>query len=137
MATTLFDVNALVYWVFSGSPMHDEVAAALRKILASGDDALVSASSLNEAYYTLMHHCGFSEGEARQALRNVTRVFSVAPTNLAVVRAALESDEPDYEDAVVRACAEANQVDGILSYDRRAFRGSPIPRVTAEQLIEG
>lgn len=137
MATTLFDASALVYWLFVESPCHDEVNDALRWVIGRGDDVLACASSLNETYYTLVHHCGFSEAEARQALRNVVDVFSIAPTSERVVRRALESDEPDYEDAVVRACAELNQVDAILSYDRRAFLGSEIPKVDARGLMAG
>lgn len=134
MATTLFDVNAVVYWCFCGSPWHDEVCHALRSILMKGDDAIVAASSLNETYYTLCHHCGFSREEALQAIRNVADVFTVAPVGASTVRRALSSDEPDYEDAVVRACAEENQADFIVSCDRRAFRSSFIPKTTAREL---
>lgn len=136
MATTLFDVNALIYWTFTTSPWHEEVAGALKAIVECGDDAIVCASSLNEAYYTLMHHCGFTESEARQALNNIVSVFGIAPTTSEVVKRAISSDEPDYEDAVVRACAEINQVDEILCYDRAAFRSSEIPKVTASYFLQ-
>ena len=63
-------------------------------------------------------------------------VFSLAPTDARVVRAALVSDEPDYEDAIVRACAELNQVDALVSYDKKAFRGSPVPKITAHEVCD-
>ena len=132
MAAILYDVNALVYWCFAGSPRNAEVSAATRRLVARGDEVLAVASSLNETYYTLIHHCGFSEPEARAALGLIVTVFEVARVDGEIVSDALGSDEPDYEDAVVRACAEANEVDAILSYDRNAFKGSRIPRVTAE-----
>lgn len=128
-------MNALVYWSFTASPWHEEVSSSLRSIIQAGNDALVSASSLNEVYYTLMHHCAFSEDEARQALRSIVGVFEIAPTTASVVRRALGSDEPDYEDAFARACAEINQVDVILSYDKAAFRRSEIPKVTAQYFL--
>lgn len=46
------------------------------------------------------------------------------------------SDEPDYADAVVRAVAEISQVDGIVTYDRHAFRASFIPAMTAGEWTE-
>lgn len=136
MATILFDVNALVYWCFVGSNKHEEVSCAVRNLIMSDADILACTSSLNEAYYTLAHHCDFSEKEARQAIANIVDVFSLAPTDARVVRAALVSDEPDYEDAIVRACAELNQVDALVSYDKKAFRGSPVPKITAHEVCD-
>ena len=134
MAAILYDVNALIYWCFVGSPKNYEVSAMTRRLIERGDALLVAASTLNETYYTLIHHCEFSEPEAREALRLITKVFEVAPVDCRIVQNAIDSNEPDYEDAVVRACAEDNEVDAILSYDRRALTGSRIPRVVADEV---
>lgn len=133
MAVFLIDVNALVYWMCPDSPWYDEVDAFAYRTLRRGDELCVSASSLNEAYYVLRKHYGASDAAARGGLIDVVDVFSVLPVDAGVVNAALVSDEPDYEDAVVRAMAEMNQVDGIVTYDQRAFRRSFVPARTARE----
>ncbi len=45
--------------------------------------------------------------------------------------AALDSNEPDYEDGLIRSTAEALQVDAIISYDKKAFHKSFTPKYTA------
>lgn len=50
-----------------------------------------------------------------------------------VIFNALDSDEPDYEDGLIRAAAEALQVDALITYDKKAFKYSSIPSMTAEE----
>lgn len=136
MAALLIDVNALIYWIHPGSPWYDEMDGLVYHAICRGDDLYVSASSLNETYYVLRKQYGVSEAAARGSLVDVADVFSVLATDAEAVNAALVSDEPDYEDAVVRAVAENNQVDGIITYDRRAFKGSFVPSCTATEWLD-
>lgn len=46
------------------------------------------------------------------------------------------SDEPDFEDGIIRACAEAAGADFIISRDERAFARSPIKRMSAQEYID-
>ena len=45
------------------------------------------------------------------------------------------SDEPDFEDGIVRACAERWKADYIISRDEKAYANSHIKRVTAEEYL--
>ena len=49
---------------------------------------------------------------------------------------ALDSNEPDFEDGLVRACAELNDADFIISRDEKAFRKATIRRVTAKEYLD-
>ncbi len=48
---------------------------------------------------------------------------------------ALESEEPDFEDALIRITAEQERVDVIVSRDKSAFVGSSIPRMSAGEVL--
>ena len=63
------------------------------------------------------------------------RAFEVTELTLEILDAALASDEPDFEDGLVRATAEALGVDVIVSRDARAFVGSSIRRCSAVELL--
>ena len=49
---------------------------------------------------------------------------------------ALNSDEPDFEDGIIRACAELNGADFIITRDKAAFAHSKVRSVTAAEYLE-
>ena len=53
--------------------------------------------------------------------------------NSTLIDDAFQSDEPDFEDALIRSAAESLQVDAIISYDENAFKNSFIPKLTAKE----
>ena len=132
MASILLDTNIIVYWAHESSPMHGNVSQLIRKAAACDYDMYVLASSLSDAYYVL-HSNYMKEPAARRSIENAANSFTLIDLTLDMVYAALHSDEPDYEDGLIRAAAEALQVDAIISYDSRAFRKSIIPRYDADE----
>lgn len=135
MSSLLFDANALVYWVYSDSPYHEEVSDLLHRVLAGRGSVYALSSSLNEIYYALHRHY-MSEADARESIREIAEVFDLVDLTGMIVFDALDSDEPDYEDGLIRVVAEALQVDAIVSYDRKAFKGSIIPALTAREILD-
>lgn len=130
----LFDTNALVYWVNPTSPMHEEVSAFVLKAVSENCAIFAITSSLDDVYYALHSHYT-SEENARDSVREIAEAFDLVDLTGPLVLEALDSNEPDYEDGIIRAAAEALQVKAIVSYDKRAFLNSSIPRLTASQAM--
>ena len=130
MSSFLLDSNALVYWLYPSSPYHDEVSTFLEAAFERGCDVFLLSSCLNEVYYALHTHY-MDEATARTCIATASEVFELVDLTTALVTQALASNEPDYEDSLVRAAAESLEVDAIVSYDKKAFRGSHIPKRTA------
>ena len=130
MASILLDTNIIVYWAHESSPMHENVSQLIRKAAACDYDMYVLASSLSDAYYVLRSHY-MSEPAARRSIENVADSFILIDLTTDMVHEALHSDEPDYEDGLIRAAAETLQVDAIISYDAKAFHNSFVPKYTA------
>lgn len=135
MTSLFFDANALVYWVYPGSPFHEEMSTLLRRIVSDKGRIYALSSSLNEIYYALHAHF-MPESDARASLCDIADVFDLVDLTGVFVLQALESNEPDYEDGTVRVAAEALQVDAIITYDKKAFRSSFIPKMTAREALE-
>lgn len=136
VSSYLFDTNALVYWVYPDSPQHEEVRALLYQELTGRGSIYALASSLDDVYYALCRHY-MDEANARASIRDIAEVFDLVDLTGILVFSALDSDEPDYEDGLIRAAAEALQVDAVISYDKKAFKSTLIPKQTAkEALIE-
>ena len=135
MTSLFFDTNALIYWINARDERHDEVDRLIGRAIEHGVALHTGACQLNEVYYvTSRHH--FGESVARALLADIAEVFSLVSLDEGIVRDALGSDEPDYEDGLVRAMAEHLAVDALVSYDERAFKRSPIPKVTAREALE-
>ena len=135
MKSFFLDTNVLIYWAYANFPQHKEVDAFIGKAIEADCSLYVLSSTLNEVYYALRTRY-MTEPDARTALIAIADVFALVDLNENLVTASLGSDEPDYEDGLVRATAEALQVDAIVSYDRRAFKKSFIPKLTARQALE-
>lgn len=103
-------------------------------MLATKGAVYALTSSLNEIYYALYRHY-MSEEDARASIREIAEVFDLVDLTGLLVYSALDSNEADYEDGLIRAAAEALQVDAVVSYDKKAFKGSYIPRKTAAEVL--
>lgn len=130
----LFDTNALIYWLYPSSPFHEEVAELIMQAELGGCTLYALTSSLNDVYFTLKRNY-LTEKEARESVRDIAESFDLVDLAGPFVFQAIDSNEPDYEDALIRAAAEALQVDVLVSYDKAAFKKSFIPKVTGSEAL--
>ena len=73
---------------------------------------------------------------ARDAVSKLMGLLVVAPVDAEVLDEAIRSNEPDFEDGIVRACAELNEADFIITRDRSAFAKSRVRAVSASEYLE-
>ncbi len=134
MKSFLLDSNALVYWLHPNSPKNAEVSTFLQTVFECDYSVFILSSCLNEVYYALHVHY-MDEKTARSCIATAAEVFELVDLTDGLITSALASDEPDYEDGLVRAAAEALEVDAIITYDKMAFRHSHIPKQTALEAL--
>lgn len=130
MTSLLFDANALIYWVHPDSAHHDEISCLMDEVLLNQGSLYALSSSLNEVYYVLHRHY-MEETEARESIRDIAETFDLVDLTGLFVFESIDSDEPDYEDGLIRVAAEELQADAIISYDKTAFKSSFVPKMTA------
>lgn len=94
----------------------------------------VSALSLKDVYYILCKYA--DEPSARAYVLAVMDLFEAISVDMGLCRIAAQSDEPDFEDGLIRACAEHAGVDYIISRDEAAFAKSPIKRLSPRQYLD-
>ena len=135
MNSLLFDANALIYWTHPDSIYHDEISCLIDEAFLNQGSVYALSSSLNEVYYILHRHY-MEEPEARESLRDIAETFDLVDLTGLFVLESIDSDEPDYEDGLIRVAAEELQVDAIISYDKAAFKSSFVPKMTAREAYE-
>ena len=135
MYSLLLDTNVLLDYVCADRPEHVPTVDALRVCLLREDVRIfVPACLLKDVYFIYERHY-VTESNARRVIALLRQVFEVVELTLDIVDAALVSDEPDFEDGIVRATAEAIGADAIFSRDIRAFQTSPVQRLNAAGVI--
>lgn len=134
MVKFFLDTNILVYSLHQDSPKYKEVNDFLKRCFSKNITCYFLSSSLKDTYYVLHRHY-LSESEARQCIRLLRNILSMVDLSSAIVDEAFLSDEPDFEDALIRCAAERLQVNAIISYDERAFAQSFLPKLSAEEAL--
>ena len=133
MYRILLDTNILLDSIIPNRPQHDEALALLKWCNGSGDHGFAAATSFNDAYYILCR--AYSEAIAREAHENLLGLVAVAPVSAEECDRSLRSNEPDFEDGLIRACAELNGADFIITRDKDAFVSSKVKSVTAKEFL--
>ena len=135
MYSKLFlDTNILVDIAAPNRPQHKEAAEMLSLGVRAGCEFVASLSSIKDAYFILERHYAPNEAAARRAARLLWSNMTMVELTTEIVGSAFESDEPDFEDAIVRISAEQAGCDAIVSRDAKAFTSSDLPRVEPKDI---
>ena len=130
----LFDTNVLLDALVAGRPQSQEAWDVLVRCNGGGDMGVVTAGSLKDVYYVL---CRGGHGqEARLAIKDLMDLLVIVPVGAEECDLSIRSNEPDFEDGLIRACAELNDVDFILTRDADAYRRSKVRAVTCAEYLE-
>lgn len=135
MSRLFLDTNILLDLVSDSRPHSEESAALLAKAIADEEELVAGAGSLKDVYYVLVK-ATHDEPRARRSLALIRGLVTIASLTDGVVARALSSDEPDFEDGIVRASAEMSGADLIVTHDRAAFATSAVPKASALEALD-
>lgn len=132
------DTNFLLDVFDKDRARHDEALALLwyAELNSPKVKLVASITSFKDAYYILrrLYH---DESSARESISDImTAVVSPVDMLAAYGYEAMASDEPDFEDALIRACAEHEGAYAIISADEAAFKGSVVPALSARAFLD-
>ena len=98
------------------------------------DDVYLSIHSTADIDYVL-HRRGMSKTQAREGVALALQMFDVIDLIPADADSALQSEMPDYEDALIAFSAQRAGIDLILTRDE-GFRNSPVPVMTPAEFVK-
>lgn len=128
------DTNFLLDLAIVERPGAHAAADAFSLIEAGEAVGIVSASSLKDFYYIARRD--IEETQRREWIHLFADAFILTALDREICIAALDSDEPDFEDGIIRAMAEAEGCNCIITRDSNAFRQSALPALPAEKFLE-
>lgn len=129
------DTNIILDYLSASRPNHFEAVDFFSAVLDEGDiEAVVLAGSLKDVYY-IMCRAYKNPALVRRRLDDFREVVSVYDLTGEVLDAAFACDEPDLEDAIVRASAELMGARAIITRDASAFGSSSVPSMNAREFV--
>ena len=133
MCRLMIDTNILLDALDSRRPDSQAAREVLDRCNGWGEFGMASAVSFKDVYY----FTGKMRGElwARSATNRLMDLVAVAPVDGEICDMAIRSNEPDFEDGIIRACAELKGADFIITRDKDAFANSKIRSVTAPEYL--
>lgn len=129
----LFDTNVILDVLLkreSHAPFAVRLFAAVEYGTLTG---LIPASVVPTVYY--LAHKVVGPRQARVHLRNLLKLFEVAPVNRAVLEDAFQMRFPDYEDAVIHEAARHAGADGIVTRNGQDFRHAALRVYAPDELV--
>lgn len=128
----LLDTNVLIDLACNRTGFGYNASKLLSQLVENEYWLYVCPLSLKDAYYIACKAHG--ESTAREFIRDLLEIVECVPVDEEIARNAAYSAEPDYEDDIVRACAEAQGVDYLISRDEAAFGQAAVRKVVPSLL---
>lgn len=133
MCRLMIDTNILLDCIDSRRPDSQAAREVFDRCNGWGEFGMASALSFKDVYYVMRKAHG--EAWARLVVEKLMGLLAIAPVDAEICEEALRSNEPDFEDGIIRACAEFNDADFIITRDKDAFANSKVRSVTAREYL--
>jgi predicted nucleic acid-binding protein len=129
----MLDTNVLIDSYDATRKSHGQAKAIIDNSLVAGHELCVATLSCKDAYFILGRLHG--ETAARQCVQDAFFTMELLPVDNRTVYEGFHSSEPDFEDGIIRACAELNRVDFLVSRDKDAFKGTKTRKVSPDEML--
>lgn len=129
----LFDTNILLDVFLEREVFYEPSAKALS--LAERDiiEGWLSGITVTTVYYLLQKNLTGKSADFH--LKNLLKIFHIAPVNRAVLEDAIDSKFKDSEDSVLYQSAKHSRLDAILTRNQKDFKNSMLPVYTPKELL--
>lgn len=135
MINAFFDTNILLDSIDRARPQSMEARQAL-KLCNEGFEirGYTCPLSLKDVYYIISK--ASSKERAFKIIEHLMGLLIIAPISAEECDMALRDGEPDFEDGLIRATAELEGMDYIITRDEAAFAMSKAPAITAAEFVQ-
>ena len=134
MNSVLVDADVWVDIALKRPDFFEDSLGSVMACIEEGAQLFVAGTSVKDVFYWAEKSAGAEAGY--RALSMLFDIADVAAVDGPVCKSALSLERPDYEDAIVAACAQVEQVDAILSRDATAFEDASVPKYTPRGLLD-
>jgi predicted nucleic acid-binding protein len=129
----LFDTNVLMDVLLRREPFANESAQVLDQVVSGAVIGLICASTVTTVFYLSSKEAG--KKAAMLQVRSLLGLYEVAPVTRSVLDVAMNSNSPDFEDAVLAEAAHQAGAQAIITRNLKDFARSPVRAYTPRQWL--
>ncbi len=129
----LFDTNVVLDLLLDREPWARNAARLFTRVETGAVDGALSATTLTTIFYLARKIVGTER--ARERIRQLLALCSVAPVNRPVLETAIELDFTDFEDAVIHESARQASVEAIVTRNPGDFKNATLSVLTPEECV--
>lgn len=135
MMKVLIDTNIIIDALTGREPFRN--AAEQIFILAANRNAdmYITAGAATDIYYLIRKYL-HSTQQAKDIMSKLYELFCILDVTGEDCISGLSADMKDYEDAVVSACAQRNQMQYIVTRNIKDYVHSKVPAVLPEEFLK-
>ena len=134
MIRAIIDTNIILDIALRRQPHFDHSLKIFDAIDERLLEGYITASSITDIYYIASKQKGKSQ--ARTFILDLIEILETIGIDKDIVITALESDLPDFEDAIQVFSAKANLIDLIITRNTKDFTRSEIRSMEPEEFIK-
>ena len=131
----LLDTNIILDFFLEREPFFLDASELFEAIANRQIEGFITASSVTDIFYICRRQTQNLE-QSRQILTTTLALLSICPVDREILETALKSSLADFEDAVQIACAEAQNLEAIITRNPRDFQKVNLPVMSATQMME-
>lgn len=136
MRYVLLDTNIIIDYLSTRREHHRDAVLLMEELVDSPDiRLLLSPETVKDVYY-LLRRMYSDEAIVRERIALFCEIVEIADLTHETIEKAFRSDEPDFEDALVRITAEEMGALAIVTRDEGAFRASNVPAFDAKSFLK-
>ena len=114
-------------------PFVHESAAVVDQVVRGAVTGLIGATTVTAIFYLASREIGSKE--AMRQIQKLMNLYEVAPVTRSVLDAAITSNSPDFENAVLGEAAHQAGAQAIITRNLRDFAHSPVRAYTPAQWL--
>lgn len=134
MIKAVIDTNVILDVALKREPFFKHSARIFECIDEQSLEGYITASSITDIYYLASKQR--DKFVARTFLLNLIRILEVIGVDKDIVIQALESEMPDFEDAIQAFSAKSNSIDLIITRNKADFANSGIKALEPQEFIQ-
>lgn len=131
----LVDTNVILDIFQKREPFFANSYQALRKVIESDAECLISASAATDIFYILRKALQSTQ-KAKNRIEQLSQIVTFADIQGVDIHTALMRPMSDFEDAVVDAVAERSGASHILTRNTKDFADSTVPAITPTEFLK-
>lgn len=129
----LIDTNIILDVLLEREPFLGDAAKIINKAEQKELDGYVTANSVTDVVYVVRKK--YSVEEIKSSMLNMLKIIKVISIDGSDIIKAFRSEFKDLEDALQSQCADKENIDYIITRNKKDFTNSKVPAISTENLI--